>query len=280
MNHENVTYEKSNNIAWITLNRPDKLNAMNNAMLRELDLALAAAEPDLEVKVVVIKGSGQCFSVGQDLSGIGTSEVLPPNPRTHISTKKLLEAERRRNRRWEYIFNLSKPTVAQVHSYCLGAACYLAMVCDITIASEDAVFGDPLLRMGLLPSMPLWLWLVGIKKTKELLYSGNHMDAQEAEQLGLINKVVPIDRLEEEVRTLAEGISLMPGDGLALCKDAINSVMEAKGVGEAWRFTDNMQLVMQQRSIAPDEFDFFEIRDREGLKTAIQQRDIPFKDFL
>ncbi|MDY6835915.1 MAG: enoyl-CoA hydratase-related protein, partial [Chloroflexota bacterium] len=267
-------------IAWITLNRPDKLNAMNDVMLIELDMALATAEADLEVKVVVLRGNGQCFSVGQDLGGIGTSEIMPPNQHTQICTKKLLESERRRNRRWEYIFNMAKPTIAQVHGYCLGSACYLTMVCDITIASEDAVFGDPLLRMGLLPSMPLWLWLVGIKKTKELLSNGRHMDAHEAEQLGMINKVIPSDRISEEVKRLAKGISLMPSDGLALCKDAINSIMEARGTGEAWRFTDNMQLVMQQRSIAPDEFDFFDIIDKEGMKAAIEARDAPFKGFL
>ena len=271
-----IIYEKKDKIGWIILNRPEKLNAINDCLLEELDQALAAAEPDLEVKVVVIKGAGKCFSVGQDLTGLGTSEVLPLERRGRLSTKRLLEAERRRSRRWEYIFNLAKPTIAQVHGHCLGAGLSLAMLCDITIASQDAVFGDPELRMGLLPGMPLWLWLVGIKKTKEMLYSGRYIDASEAEKIGLINKVVPPDKLEQEVNRLAEGISLMPGDGLAICKDGINAVMEARGLGEAWRFTDNMQLVMQQRSIEPGEFDFFETRDKKGLRAALEQRDVPF----
>lgn len=278
VNYKNIIYEKKDGIGYITLNRPEKLNAMNDAMMEELDAAFAAAEPDLEVKVVVIKGAGRAFSVGQDLSGIGTSEVLP-DPRMPISRKKQLEAERRRNRRWEYIFNLVKPTIAQVHGYCLGWGCHLAMVCDITIASEDAIFGDPSIRMGLLSGMPLWIWLVGIKKAKEFLYTGRYITAAEAEQYGLINKVVPREKLEEEVYRLAKGISLLPGDGLANCKDAINSVMEARGVGEAWRFANEMQLIMQQRSRDPNEFDFFEVRDNRGLKAAIEARDAPFRNF-
>jgi len=271
-----IIYEKKDGIGWITLNRPDELNAMNDAMLAGLDEAFAAAEPDLEVKVVVVKGAGKGFSVGQDLSGVDTLEVLS-EPGENLTIKRRMEAERRRNRRWEYIFNLAKPTIAQVHGYCLGTGCYLAMVCDITIASEDALFGDPLLRMGLLPHMPLWTWLIGIKKTKELLYTGRYMDTMEAEQFGLINKAVPRDKLEEEVTRLATGISLLPGDALAPCKDAINSVMEARGLGGAWRFTNNMQLVMQQRTMEPGEFNFFKVRDKKGLKTAIAERDALFK---
>ena len=271
-----IIYEKNEGVGWITLNRPEELNAMNDAMLAELDEAFATAEPDLEVKVVVVKGAGQAFSVGQDLSGVGTFEVLS-EPGENLTIKRRMEAERRRNRRWEYIFNLAKPTIAQVHGHSLGTGCYLAMVCDITIASDDALFGDPLLRMGLLPHMPLWTWLIGIKKTKEILYTGRYMDANEAEHFGLINKAVPRDELEDEVMRLAKGISLLPGDGLAPAKDAINSVMEARGLGAAWRFTNNMQLVMQQRTMEPGEFNFFKVRDKKGLKAAIEERNAPFR---
>jgi enoyl-CoA hydratase/carnithine racemase len=125
--------------------------------------------------------------------------------------------------------------------------------------------------------MPLWTWLIGIKKTKELLYTGRYMDAGEAEQFGLINKAVPRDELEDEVARLAKGISLLPGDGLAPAKDAINSVMEARGLGEAWRFTNNMQLVMQQRTMEPGEFNFFKVRDKKGLKAALRERDALFE---
>lgn len=272
MIQKNIIYEVKDKIGWITLNRPKKLNAINDVMLRELDEILNQAEMDLEAKVLVIKGAGNAFSVGQDLTGVGTKEALHERVK-NVSVKGLLEAERRRNRRWEYIFNITKPSIAQVHGYCLGAGCYLAMVCDITIASEDATFGDPSVRMGALPTMPLWPWLVGLKKTRELLYSGKYIDAKEAEEIGLINKAVPPDKLEEEVKKLAEGMALLPGDGLAVAKDAINGAMEARGVGSAWRITNEMALISQQRAIPPEEFNFYETRDKEGLEAAIKARD-------
>jgi enoyl-CoA hydratase/carnithine racemase len=166
-----------------------------------------------------------------------------------------------------------------VHGHCLGTGCYLSMVCDITIAAEDAQFGDPLLRMGLLPHMPLWLYLVGMKKTRELLLTGCYIDGIEAEKIGLINKAVPRDDLEDEVNNMAKGMALMNCDAMAPVKDAVNSVMEARGLGAAWRFTNDMQLVMQQRTMLPEEFDFFATREKKGLKAAIEGRDAPFKKF-
>jgi enoyl-CoA hydratase/carnithine racemase len=273
-----IIYEVKDKIGYITLNRPEELNAMNDEMLAELDAVLPKAEMDLDAKVIVFKGAGKDFCAGQDLTGVNTNEVLS-EPGEHMTIKKRMEAERRRNRRWEYIFNLAKPTIAQVHGHCLGTGCYLSMVCDITIASEDALFGDPLLRMGLLPHMPLWPYLVGIKKTAEMLYTGCYIDGIEAEKISLINKAVPRDELEDEVDRMAKGIALMNCDQTAPLKDAINSVMEARGLGACWRFTNDMQLVMQQRTMSAEEFNFFEVRDKKGLKAAIDERDAPFKNF-
>ena len=122
----------------------------------------------------------------------------------------------------------------------------------------------------------MWTWLVGEKKTKELVYSGRYISGKEAETIGLINKAVPATILEEEVIKLARGISLAPGDGLSVMKDSINAVMEARGLGEAWRFTDDMELLMQQRNISPGDFDFYRTRAEKGLKAAIEERDAPF----
>jgi len=277
MGYQYLIYEKREGICWITLNRPEKLNAIDDKMLAELDSAFAAAEPDLEIKVVVLKGAGKAFSAGQDLASEDNREVLLPLPGSDIPYKRLLEASRRQTRRLEYVFNLAKPTIAQVQGYCIGLGFYLALACDLTIASEDALFGDPSLRMGILPQMPLPLWLAGIKRTKELFFSGRYLSAREAEEWGLINKVVPRDRLEEEVKNLAAGISLVHGDALAVTKDALNAAMEARGLGGAWRFTDSMAAAMQRRYLGPDEIDFFRIRQEKGHKEAIEQRDAPYK---
>lgn len=281
MQYQTIIYQQENGIGKITLNRPEKLNAINDLMLDELDNLLREKETDIEVRVIVIEGAGRCFSVGQDLSGVDTAEVMP-NRRGRRSAKELIEWGTRWNRRLEYIFNYLKPTIAQVHGHCLGLGCYIAMASDITIASEDAVFGDPSLRMGLLTGTPLWTWLIGVKKTKELLYLGRYIDAREAEQICLINRVVPRDRLEEEVDRYAQALSLSPGDGMVAAKESINAQMEARGVGSAWRFLTEMQALnwMQQRDIPPGEFDFWEAREKKGLKEALKERDAKVEKFF
>jgi len=282
MNYRTIIYEEANQIGTITLNRPQKLNAINDLMLDELDDLLRVKETDIEVKAIVIKGAGRCFSVGQDLSGEGNAEVMPPDSQAHLATKDLIEAGTRWNRRLEYILNYLKPTIAQVHGYCLGLGLYIAMTCDITIASDDAVFGDPSLRMRLLTGIPLWTWLIGIKKTKELVYLGRYLDAKEAEQICLINKAVAADKLEEEVRKYAKALAIAPGDGMVVIKESLNAQMESRGVGSAWRFLTEMQTInwMQQRQIPTGEFNFWKTRKKKGLKAAIKERDAAVEEFF
>jgi enoyl-CoA hydratase len=278
MDYKNIKYEMRDRIGIITLNRSDRLNAINDVMIDELDDLLRKIETDLDAKVLIIKGAGKSFSAGQDLSGNVSSTIMASPPGTPGSAKELLEAQRRRSRRWEYIFNYPKPTIAQVHGHCIGAGCYLAMVCDLVIASEDALFGDPALRMGLTSAMPLWTWLVGDKKARELVFLGRNVNGREAEQIGLINMAVPASRLEQEAIRYAKAISICPGDGMVLCKESINANLEARGVGAAWRFLDDMQLINQQQPFGPCEFNFFEVRNKKGLEAALQERDKPFKD--
>lgn len=281
MKEPTLLYELKDNIGWITLNRPEKLNAMNDEMLGELDKAFTRAEQDLEVKVVIIRGAGSSFSSGMDLSGSGVHMAIPAGPHKNPPfTKDLMDAQRRIDRRWEYIFNVCKPTIAQVQGYCLGTGAFLAMVCDFTIASEDSHFGDPSVRMGLLPGMPLWLWLLGVKKAKEILFSGKYITGREAENLGLITRAVPASRLQDEVMNLAEGLKLLHSDALALAKDGINVVMESRGLGAAWRFTTDMQLIMQARRTREEDAEFFRVRDERGLKKALEERDNSFEGFF
>lgn len=282
MNYQTIIYEENNKIGTITLNRPNKLNAINDLMLDEFDDILRIKETDTDVKVMVIKGAGRCFSVGQDISGEGNDEVMPPDSEVHYSTKDLIDAGSRWNRRLEYIFNYLKPTIAQVHGYCLGMGLYISMACDITIASDDAVFGDPSLRAGLLTGIPLWTWMVGVKKTKELVYLGRYINAKEAEKIFLINKAISNGELEREVEIYAQALALSPGDGMVVVKESINAQMESRGVGSAWRFLTEMQTInwMQLRQIPQGEFNFWETRNKKGLKIAIKERDSEVEKFF
>jgi len=250
MDFKNIIYEKKDRIAKITLNRPHKMNALNDGLLYDLERALEEADQDDEVRVVILTGAGKAFSAGYDLS---EEEWLLTNPESHGKYPTVLpEGTRRRvtdmvrgdQRRWQWyerIWNLSKPTIAQVNGHCLAGGCYLQMLCDLAIASENATFGHPgQRRFGGVTGMPLWIWLLGARKAKELLFTGNTIDAKEAERIGLVNKVVSADKLEEEVNSLAQQIASIPPDAVGLLKQALNTTLDIMGMGTTFRYLSHM----------------------------------------
>lgn len=273
--YETLLYHQDGGIGTITLNRPEKLNAINDCMLDELDDVLRRKETDIDLKVLVIRGAGTCFSAGQDLSGSGNTEAVPYDRGRALSVTEAFDASIRWNRRLEYLFNYLKPVVAQVHGYCLGLGMYLALAADITIASEDAVFGDPSVRMGMLPGIPFLTIMIGVKRTKELLCLGRYADGKEAEALCLINKAVPASHLEAVVHAYATALGNAPADGMAFCKDSLTAQMEARGIGAAWRqMTDLMAMgLLAHRGGSSGAESFWGRRDRDGLKAALAQRD-------
>lgn len=267
-----VLYERQGTLALITLDRPEAGNALNNALVREMDAVLRRAEQETDAKVVILRGRGADFCVGLDLADKAVDELIAPpaGGQPLPSMDRLLDRERRRVRRWEYLYNFPRPTIAQVQGRCWGMGLTLAMCCDICFASEDATFADPSAALGLLPTNPLWTYFIGIKKAKDLLCTGRTIGAREAEALGLINFVVPRERLEAEVARYAQGIALSPGDGLAWVKEDLNLILEARGVGAAWRLLSEMQVThaLQLRALAPQEARFFLTRETKGLAAA------------
>lgn len=281
--YETLLYDEAGGIATITLNRPNKHNAINDRMLDELDDVLRRKETDIDVKAIVIRGAGPCFSAGQDLSGEGNTEAVPYDGNRNRSVTDALDASVRWNRRLEYMFNYLKPIAAQVHGHCLGLGLYLALASDITIASEDAVLGDPSVRMGMLPGIPFLTLLIGVKRTKELLYLGRYIDGKEAEALCLITKAVPASHLDGYVRTYATALANAPADGMAFCKGSLTAQMEARGIGVAWRHMTDlmaMSLLAQQGAGDAAGADFWARRDRDGLKAALSERDAPVERYF
>lgn len=289
MKYENILLEIKGKFATIALNRPEKLNAINDAMLKELEMALDEVRRDQDSLVVIIKGAGRAFSVGQDLSGVGTDEVMPPPPRQKAYLSDMFATTMHNNLRWQSIFEFHKHTVAQVHGYCLGAGLDLAMSCRAIIASEDAIFGDPSIRMGLASPNPLWTYRVGLKKAKELLLTGKYIDGKEAERIGLIMKAVPADKLEEEVNLAAETFAKSAGmggfDQTAEFWAVDMANLDLGGLAAARRLAANIYTLsaIQRpgRSIIDrGEFNFYDVREKRGLKTAIEERDAPFREYF
>jgi enoyl-CoA hydratase/carnithine racemase len=289
MKYSNVILKIEGAVATITLNRPEKLNAINDAMFRELLAALDDVRQDWDSLVVVIKGAGRAFSAGQDLSGVGTDEVMPPNPRSKAYLYNMFATEMENQWKWQTIFEFPKITVAQVHGYCLGAGLDLAMACRAIIATDNAVLGDPSVRMGLASPNPLWTYRIGLKKTKELLLTGKYIDGKEAERIGLVMKAVSADKLEEEMSSVTEGFTKSAGiggfDQLADFWSFNMAALDLGGLAAARRLAGNAYVLSAiqrpERSITDrGEFNFYDVRDKKGLKAAIEERDAPFKEYF
>jgi enoyl-CoA hydratase len=283
--YRNVELTKEDKIATIALNRPDKLNAINDALMQELMQTFQEIEAAPEIEVVVLKGIGRCFTVGQDLSGVGTSEVMPPDARGKPYESEFYEFTRRQLHRLRSLLDFPRFTMAQVHGYCLGLGCDLALCCQTIIASEDAVFGDPSIRLGFAPANPLWTWRVGLKKTKELLLTGKYINGREAERIGLVMKAVPLEELENtvytEASTKAKSGTIGGFDLQSAWMQNHQSVFELAGLSAAWRLSSNLYTLSafqrpERSYMGRGGFNFYKIRQERGLKVAIQERDKPF----
>ena len=233
MELENVIYEVKENIARITMNRGNKMNALSHALWDDLITAFGRAENDPEVRVVILCGTGRAFCTGWDLKG--SYYISVPEGHEQWTVSNALSTLRGISERYLRIMNLPKPVIAQVHGYCLAAGCYLEMLCDIAIAAEDAHFGHPVGRGGV-DSMPLWITYLGPRKAKELLLTQQIIDGKEAERIGLVNRVVPADKLEEEVWNMAKAMAEAAPDKIAIQKEAFNTHAEIMGRGALFAY--------------------------------------------
>ncbi|UMG91189.1 enoyl-CoA hydratase [Nocardioides sp. TF02-7] len=233
-----VLYELRGNIAVITLNRPEVKNAQNLAMLYALDRAFYEFSQDDAADVAVLRGAGSCFSAGHDMGSAGMDYDVSYPPVSmwwdHVGKEGVEnwlaweeEAYVGMSHRWR---DIPKPTIAMVHGPCIAAGLMLAWPCDLIIASEDATFSDPVLRMGV-PGVELFAhpWELGPRQAKELLFLGDKISAERARELGMVNRVVPSEELEAHTMDLAERIAEMPRLGLVLAKKAVNRAQDAMG---------------------------------------------------
>jgi len=269
--YANLLYETKGHLAKITLNRPEKLNALSADLRNELDVAVQAADDDREVRVLIIKGSGRAFSAGYDLSGSGRPGAYQ-GPRTLEDSIYYL---RRSGERWmRLLWNMRKPVIAQVHGFCLAGGNDLAGSCDIIIAADDAIFGVPMARaLGIHHTLGFWPLTIGMRKTKELMYCGDAISGKEAERIGMVNRSVPEEKLDETVERLANRIAILPTTLLQSHKQCINRWYEIMGVDAMVRVADEFDAIANKTE-AGDRFR--EISQSKGLKAALEDRDTPY----
>lgn len=273
MNLETVLYEVRDHIARITMNRPEKRNALNHALLRDLDAAFDQADSDPEVRVVILAGAGKAFSAGYDLTGSPYTSV--PQGYDRWTAGNALRTLRGISQRYLRIMNLTKPVIAQVQGHCLAGGCYLQMCCDVAIAAEDAILGHPGVRFARgasVTSMPLWVWFLGPRKAKELLMTSRLITGREAERIGLVNMAVPADQLEEEVWKMAQEMAEMSPDHMLVLKEAINTHTEILGMGAVFAYHRQLN-AMGRLGMEPGEglLDLETVRRRTRGETASER---------
>lgn len=259
-----VVTEHRGDVAWLTINRPKKLNALSVEVIADLSAALAAAESDSSIKVVVLQGTDRAFSVGYDIAqevemGVSTAEQWHGGLTNNIGLSM-------------QVWRLKKPVIAAVSGWCLAGGCELAMACDLIIAADDAQFGEPEIRFGSGPVTLLMPFLIGQKATNELLYTGDIIGAERAANLGMINRVVPKADLDQTVDALARKISLTPLSILRYTKRAITRAYDAMGLTSAVESNLDIAAVLNSAH-TPEREEFTNLVATKGLGAALAWRD-------
>jgi len=266
-----VTYEADGRVGIVTLNRPDKLNAISVELKKTLVERFHEADGDATTSVVVLRAEGRSFCAGYDISPNPARAARKGNAlawHASLSDDTALELTP---------WNMKKPVIASVQGHCLGGGCELAMVCDLTIAAEDALFGEPEIRFSNVGPVMVMPWIIGLKRARELLYLGDPIDARTALAYGMVNRVVPRAELKSATLKVARRVALMSPEALAATKLAINRGAEAAGFRNAINAgVDVLAALYAARTEVGVKFD--EIREKEGLGAALRWRAAQFAE--
>ncbi len=256
MSYQNIIVETKGKVGLIRLNRPTALNALNAALIAEVSLAIDGFEADANIGCLVITGSDKAFAAGADIKEMQSKSYMQAFKEDFIGS-------------WDRVARARKPVIAAVAGFALGGGCEMAMMCDFIIAADTAKFGQPEIKLGVMPGAGGTQRLarfVGKAKAMDMCLSGRMMDAAEAERCGLVSRVVPADKLLEEAMKSAETIASMSQPILMMTKEAVNRSFETT-LGEGIRFERRVFHSM------------FAVEDqKEGMAAFVEKRKPAFKD--
>ena len=268
MQFSTIAVETLGTVARITLNRPERTNALNQAMLDEIGGALDEIERDGDIRAVIVRGAGAAFSSGFDLK-----EQMERRPQGVEQWRPLLRKDFDTIMRF---WHFPRPTIAAVRGPCLAGACELALACDITIAADDAFFGEPELKFGAGIVAMILPWIVGPKVAKEIILTGeDRISAARAKEIGMVNRIVPAAELDEAALSLARHIAAIDPHLVKETKRAINRALEAQNMLQALEEALAIDLAIEGAG-SPDKAEFMDIARRDGLKVALAWRDARF----
>ncbi|MEA2936693.1 MAG: enoyl-CoA hydratase [Alphaproteobacteria bacterium] len=270
MTGETVLYEADGEVGIVTLNRPDKLNALTMDMRLALEAVLERADADASTSVIVLRGEGRSFCVGFDVGG---SHERPWRHDALKYRERLATSMRCLMTPW----TLRKPVIASVKGHALGGGCELAMFCDLTIAADDALFGEPEVLFSQVGPAVLMPFIIGHKRARELIYFGDKIDARRALEIGMINRVVPPRELAAATMKYARRLALIAPEALAAAKLAVNRGLDAAGLRNALDAgLDVLAPLYAATTAVGKQFD--EIKAKDGLKAALAWRKAQFEE--
>ena len=275
MTYENILYEVDEGIATITLNRPDALNAISPALERELHAALDAADQDKQVRVVILTGAGRAFCSGYDLAAPEERRKRPPD----VSVGEFLAGWQDTSMQgvWKilHLWQVSKPIIAALNGWTMGGGLWYSTACDISIASERAVFAQPEIR-EISNSTFLLTALCGWKVANRWTLTGDHMDAHEALRVGLVNEVVAHDELIPRARALARRIAMVPEESVRMNKAIAMHGLLASGVFQGLLLSGPLSTIVQASIGGPRWQELHDAQQARGMRGFLDARDGPF----
>ena len=263
-----ILYKVDGNVAQIILNKPDRLNALDKQTLLEINSAMDQAESNQDIRVIVISGSGRAFSSGFDLKA-----QMDAKPSGEKIWREILDLDFDSTMRF---WNSPKPTIAAVHGACMAGAFEIALACDITVASEDAIFGEPELKFGAGIVTMLLPWVTSPKRAKDIILTGqDRIDASTALNAGIISRVVAKDQHLHVALQIARGIALVDPVVVAGTKKALNETYEIQGMQRALKNALDIDHAIESVG-SPDKKAFMDIARERGMREAIAWRDARF----
>lgn len=277
MKLETIAYDVDGRLARLTLNRPERLNAINRAMPGELQRAVAEANRDDRVHVIVLRGAGRAFCAGYDLDW---------------GTRIENDAQQRAGGAWDPVQDLRmmganvkaymalwespKPVIAGIHGFCVGGGTDMVLCADQIVAADDVRFGYPPSRVWGTPTTALWVYRVGLERAKRLLLTGDSIDGTSAAAIGLVGKSVPADQLDSEVDALAQRMALLPINQLVMLKLLVNQTYENMGL----RTTQLIGTMFDGAARhTPEGIAWRDMAMHDGFRKAVRRRDEPFGDY-
>jgi enoyl-CoA hydratase len=274
---ETIDYSAADGIARLMLNRPQRMNAINTQLVADLRSAIAAANEDAAVKVMILSGAGRAFCAGYDLDwGTKAEDASQKALSGQWDPVRDYMGMSRNVRAYMSIWESPKPVIAQVHGWCVGGGTDLALCSDLIFMAQDAHIGYPPARIWGEPTTVMWVYRLGLEHAKRLMLTGESLSGVEAERLGLASKAVPPDQLPGEAEAMARKLATIPLNQLVMSKLLVNQAYENMGLRTSQLIGTVFDGIARH---TPEGIAWRDMAMKDGFREAVRRRDAPFGDY-